>query len=144
MIENLVSFYPAIVNRIIESDIKFYQTGSRYFGTSTDDSDWDFFADDTIDTRRWLTDHGFICLSFYADNNEYNIDPFCNAVYRQGKVDVQLVNNLDLKIKAQDLIKNKINVNWLRNKTIARVVWFSALSALDSMVEKPVDMVLES
>jgi hypothetical protein len=37
----------------------FYLTGSRYFGTESSDSDWDFFTTDSEVLRDWLRVCGF-------------------------------------------------------------------------------------
>ena len=72
-------------------------TGSHWFGGVTDKSDMDFFTSDAAD----LTTLGFELVSIrgYADSVTI-------AVWRNMglKIDVQVVNSFDLKLKAQKIL----------------------------------------
>lgn len=58
MIENIEVKTPIIV-QLQQSSHQFYLTGSRYFGGANLDSDWDFFAEWSIELSAWLQALGF-------------------------------------------------------------------------------------
>lgn len=83
----------------------FYPTGSRYFGGATNESDWDFYAEDTNEVRAFLIDVGFVELPFNLMLDEYN-DPNICAVFRHSQhVDVQLTRYLDERRRAHAIMK---------------------------------------
>jgi hypothetical protein len=102
------AFSPMIVPIFADmqtSEFVFHLTGSQFFGNARVDSDYDFLVQDSLQVREFLQDLGFKKLS----NNDYN-DSSIVAVFRyyQGSarsVDVQCVKNVELKLKAQDLIR---------------------------------------
>ena len=49
-----------------DHDYKFYLTGSRYFGGATENSDYDFFIQDSDEVARDLLHHGFELLPSYS------------------------------------------------------------------------------
>lgn len=101
-----------------ESAYSFFLTGSRWFGDSKPDSDWDFFApyasqDNGVRIEDWLKQKGFA-----LHNGEYT-DSSVRAVYRftppmffgdfnertnAVSIDVQLVENTSVKQMAQEIL----------------------------------------
>lgn len=87
-----------------ESEFTFHITGSRYFGGATEESDTDYFAQDSDELRRKLeslgldniTSHYTLCE---PEAIEANRDWDIQAVYRYKKesiqIDIQLVQNYD-------------------------------------------------
>lgn len=84
-----------------QSDHEFHLTGSRYFGFTKRDSDWDFFAQDTESARVALEANGFkeLYRTDYTDSE-------LTRVYRHEgeKIDVQLVKDVALKIEVQEYL----------------------------------------
>ena len=116
--------YPkSIVDLIKESGIKFYLTGSRYFGNSRPESDWDFFTCHTTAAVIWIVDNGFEEVSIYGDDQT-------TYVYRKENVHVQLIKNIDLKIKAQEIIIRHglygVTKEWRRQ------IWNAIFNALET------------
>lgn len=106
----------------------FHLNGSRFFGTNTDYSDWDFFCGDHEDIEEWLKLNKFkaVPVSLKEDGDGYGytnrraIAPSffpkialdaprqdVTKVLRRGKVDVQMVT--DPKMRTQ-------LINWIRDK----------------------------
>ena len=83
------------------SIIAFYLTGSRFFGNAREDSDWDFFTDDTPVTRDFLRRNGFLPTLAHT----YLQDQMITAVYERDDVDVQLCFDVTLKNKIQERMK---------------------------------------
>jgi hypothetical protein len=86
------------------SSFEFQLTGSRFFGTSNSNSDFDFFTEDPAGAvADYLESEGFKLqkapLPLYQDG-------FTSYVYRKGRVDVQIVNNAELKTFIQNEIIN--------------------------------------
>lgn len=83
------------------AQFEFHLTGSRYFGKSRSDSDWDFFTQDCEGIEAWLKTLGFNVLhtSNYTDCE-------INKVFRhkEEKIDVQLVKDVALKIEVQEYL----------------------------------------
>jgi hypothetical protein len=120
---------PEIIKKIQYSDFEFFLTGSRFFNTNCSNPDWDFFTSDTMEVRTWLTGLGFYLLK---DESNYSLD--CVAVYRHTKpdrrIDVQLISNIKLKLKAQQLIKDRIDVKMLKNKRDSRLIWHAVMTTI--------------
>lgn len=136
-ITNIFAILPRPVVKMIESEHNFHLTGSRFFGNSTNQSDWDFFIQDSPQVRNWLVANNFKINK----NSKYYSDDSCVDVYRYyitdykidaHWIDVQIVNDVSLKIKAQDLIKLTVPPNALENKAFARIVWRLALESLST------------
>jgi len=76
-------------------------TGSRFFGVSSSDSDYDFFTGDTPGLDYFLEELGFECVvSDYNDNN-------CKYVCRhhEAHIDVQVVKDPCMKEAIQESMK---------------------------------------
>lgn len=67
-------------------------TGSRYFGGNRDHSDYDFFMEDSPETRRMLLGEGFNQVKTIG-----RCGPNTNAIFRRDNIDVGLVENLQRK-----------------------------------------------
>jgi len=99
-------------------------TGSRYFGTFQQNSDWDFFTADTKTIRTWLDSRGFKLLP----DNPYR-DKVTIAVYRhfEPQVDIQIVSSVSRKLKAQESLFPILSRERFTKGT-ARSLWDLALS----------------
>ena len=96
------------LDKLSASKHSFYLTGSRFFGTSHSDSDWDFFCQNTQEIIEWLSANGYTALplktgvqkrGLYADDN-------CALVYEHVNfpIHIQLQTNVTKKIMAQNII----------------------------------------
>lgn len=92
----------------VTPEFTFHLTGSRAFPLSTSSvlqSDWDFFASDSLRIRQFLEAEGF-----QIEGRAYDGDPLTTLVYRKylprlkTHVDVQLVTNIYLKKEINDAI----------------------------------------
>lgn len=111
MLKNTILETPPVVLMFVTSKFDFYQTGSRYWGTPKEDSDWDFFVQDSQEVREFLGSLGF-------ENSieaTYDGDLHCRAVYvfdphgdRKLRVEVQLVGDAVLKHVVQESLKRRI------------------------------------
>lgn len=109
---------------------KFYLTGSRFFGNTTQFSDYDFCVEYSSEVETFLKSY-----SFKKDDNSY----YCSAiqqtvaVYKNGEVHVQLIENVERKLKAQEFLlkTKKLNGVSKRSKTKISSVWNDAFYLVD-------------
>ncbi len=120
MINGLVTVESPVRQQLISSRFVFTLTGSRFFGGYTANSDWDFFIQESGEVERFLSSIGFLPLSF----TNYK-DELTSKVYRhsQEKIDVQLVKNSVIKLRAQEILYN-IQVSSPYFATIFKEKWF--------------------
>jgi len=102
-VQNIIAYLDMSINT-------YYLTGSRFFGNFKEDSDWDFFAFASEETRRELVTMGFkrINCENFIDLG-YNQDQFVDILELEvidGVVQVQLVNNIEAKTQVQNFIKS--------------------------------------
>lgn len=89
---------------------EFHLTGSRFFGNHKEWSDYDFFTQYTEEMEKELRSNGFATLdSTLWGDLRYHGDPNI-ALVLQAKdcypqLQIQLVKDFDLKVKAQALLK---------------------------------------
>jgi hypothetical protein len=113
-----------------ESPEVFYLTGSRFFGTEAEFSDYDFFVQRAAmgTSERHLVRNGFRLDS----DTRYS-----DKVYIRDNVHVQIVGNAPLKNRIQDLMKRMLPKEDLRllltDKVRARRLWslFNSLVMVD-------------
>jgi hypothetical protein len=86
------------VKDLENSRYPFFLTGGRYFGYIEDHVEWEFFAEDCAEVRKELNRLGFSVVGDLTAGNTF-------AHYGAVMVYVDLVANVDLKIKAQELLK---------------------------------------
>ena len=107
-----------------------YLTGSRFFRTSTPDSDWDFFLKDTAENRKWLTSLGFKTKNDRPDAvSHYNDADLIEVMHynRDGvAIDMQLVHDVGRRLRAQQLLKSWGLLHG--NKANRSKIWSFALS----------------
>lgn len=114
---------PTVENRLHLSTFMFYPTGSVYLGVDTEESDKDFFTEDTPEVRKFLEDFGFNVLGvedYYKD---------CLGivdVYRLGKIDVQVVKGAEQKQMFQQKFHSVLFM--MKNKLDRREFWKSYYS----------------
>ena len=101
-----------------EKCLEFHLSGSRFFGTSHEGSDWDFFTADSMEVRRYLKNSGFVT----CENESYQ-DPLCCAVFKKGLVHVQIVSDLEAKLRIQNLLFGSRFYTLKPTKEQARAVW---------------------
>ena len=82
-------------------EFDFYLTGSRFFNTFRENSDWDFFIQDAPDVRTFLSENDFKQMfdGGYEDQN-------FRCLWEKGKVQVQLVIDAKLKEQVQKILLN--------------------------------------
>lgn len=107
------------VDLLRASRFTFYPTGSRAWGTSNEDSDYDFFTEDTEDIRHFLENNGFKQIS----EGPYCADPTLSAVYRKKNVDVQLCSHLAEKMNIQAVLAAYMP-RWTKEQQTA--AWWAA------------------
>lgn len=82
---------------------RFYLTGSRFFGTQGQNSDWDYFTENSDEVFLKLKDLGFVKISArtYGDANSARVMRW-TAKHTKLQVDVQLVHDVELKRRVQE------------------------------------------
>lgn len=123
------------IETIEASKFQFILTGSRYLECAKKESDYDFFAQDSLDVRAFLNLMEFEELKApipaKGADPMYSLDPSVRSVWRLGKVDIQLVEDFELRIKMQTVIKeSKLGYLFkdcrLPKKKVDSIVWRAA------------------
>lgn len=117
-----------------ESSFVFALTGSRFFSPhrhdSTSERDYDFFVQYNLETESFLEKIGFVVhtKTNYKDSNAKKVMRFNSE---KTHIDVQLVNDFDLMMKAQKVILRYSSILSLcKTKDDTTVVWNLVLAAL--------------
>lgn len=99
---------------------EFHCTGSRYFGTATATSDWDFFVQECSEIQKSLIAIGFCRVkNKYTDKNTV-----CVYQHASANVHVQVVKDAALKARIQLAIKeNKCFFLLTGSKPQNRATW---------------------
>jgi hypothetical protein len=135
VLENLLSAVggaelpPAVSSILSTSPFQFYLTGSRFFGSHRQESDYDFFTDLKPGLTDWLVLHGFIKDSSPDYNSVDIIQTWKHCVMT---VDIQIVVDAALKSKIQDLMRADPLRSMMGkvSKEELRALWQFALSAV--------------
>jgi hypothetical protein len=93
-----------VLEAIVSASFEFYQTGSRFFGHYDAKSDWDFFTPDSEEVRQWLQQLGFELES--RGNYEGTVGISEVWKYSEGRVDIQLVNDVRMKHRVECLMRH--------------------------------------
>jgi hypothetical protein len=109
MLQNLLSAVdvdaadlpPAISTIISMSPFQFYFTGSRFFGSHTPESDYDFFTEPKLGLTDWLVRHGFIKDSGRDYSTEDVVEVWKHSV---ATIHIQIVKDAALKNEVQNLM----------------------------------------
>lgn len=120
-------------------DFTFYLTGSRFWGTAKDNSDWDLFVEDSDEIRNWLFQMGFC-----SHRNRYAGDKECSGVLEYVSsvghvIQVQLVRNILKKRKAQFILRRMFPEGFFKSgasfdePTSARIWWSRIYMILDHL-----------
>lgn len=149
--------HPLLDEMNADGRVTFYLTGSRYAGTATDASDWDFFVAESdtatiaepLGMEKWLMDRGFTLIQDdqTAVDEEYADHPYTVGVYRNrhpaGKVEVQVVTDVEVARRTRDLVYGALRLDddRLRREDKAQrgVVWcLAARTIMAAQPKKPV------
>jgi hypothetical protein len=113
------------------SPFTFYFTGSRYFNSNAWNSDWDFFTQNSTVVLAFLLEKGFTKItSLYVDM--MTVD-----VYRKGNVDIQLVKDVETKVKARIIYGEVYSMCATNTKSSRTDLWnkcFAAVQLLELAV----------
>ena len=109
----------------------FYLTGSRFFGTETPNSDWDFFVQhqDAVETR--LKGMGFVTenLAIYESFGLVTI-----LRHNLSDIHIQIVTNAHERQRVQESIRKHLTVPQIKNlfvtKSQAKGIWSAMLEMI--------------
>jgi len=105
--------FESIFNKMAQSQANYYLTGSRFFGTYTVNSDWDFYVADCPEVRKELEN-----LGFTEEKNSYS-DGLTSKVYvhQSANVHVQCVKDIHVKEHVQNslLVTSKKHPSFFKN-----------------------------
>lgn len=119
-----------IIEAMEESSFNFHLTGSRFFKTDNDGSDYDFFTENNEEVVRFLLDLGFGLPQTKYETDD--VDDNCSAIMRHScGVDVQLSIDVKTRLVVQSIIFSSPRLrSQLYDKTISRVIWKSVFTAV--------------
>jgi len=123
----LHNFIPCELGHLKVSKFDFFLTGSRFFKrTAQEDTDWDFYTQDCAEAQMYLQQNGYVVSRTYEDLFTVLIltkkTPWI-------KIDVQLVKDVELKTRAQEMLTPFINYV---SKEYHGVLWDMAFSWIKS------------
>jgi len=116
MINNFQSMLPSIFCTLDNSEFTFYPTGSRYFGGYIgEDTDWDFFVEDSLLLHTFLTANGFILREGTGYGQDKTITViysyYSNGLATKGKtsIDIQVIkpDQMNNKQLIQKILKDR-------------------------------------
>jgi hypothetical protein len=142
------------------SPFAFYLTGSRFFGGTHSNSDYDFFAEDSLELREILRG-----LGFYQEDSSYKDDQLIETVYRlmpvrnvpwdnrydhdedvekypvvpgQEGFDIQLVKpgRLALKLQVQNILKESFPYGLTGSKFERAKTWNLVVTTVRCLEQK--------
>lgn len=117
MIRNSVSQVLSAHQLLVASSRDYHLTGSRFFGTAREDSDWDYFVEWDKGVYHELCDFGFV-----LDHESYAHDPNNVAVFVRDDVHVQVVGNAAIKERIQYQLR-PIFTRLNPSKENAKIIW---------------------
>jgi hypothetical protein len=118
-----------VLNQLASSDRTFWLTGSRFFGTHSHNSDYDFFTQHDEDVERYLE----MELGFHREWSESYTDPIAKSCWRKDNVHVQVVSDADLKLDVQMWLKEHPRLLGF-DKRLNRAVWTTAICAFQDLL----------
>lgn len=118
-----------VLKELAQSDRTFWLTGSRFFGTHRDDSDYDFFTQDYMGIELYLAQG----LGFHREWSESYTDPIAKSCWRKDNVHVQVVSDADLKLDVQMWLKEHPRLLGF-DKERNRAVWTTAIIAFQDLL----------
>lgn len=133
-----------ILEKLANSPFEFYLTGSRYFGTETPESDWDFFTGQNPYLADFLIKIGFYRASIftakkYAGNTCIELWYYHNPIstscdnddmddFRYSPIQIQVVESPIHKLSVQEKLRDSGLIG--RDKTQNKKLWMFAMSGI--------------
>lgn len=108
------------------SKFEFHLTGSRYFDTADENSDYDFFTQSSEAVVAFLEREGFVW---------HQATKYTEQVYRWGMIDIQLVTDVMHKKRVQHLLSLTGALNGA-TKSQARFIW-TKYSSIVQIITSP-------
>lgn len=125
---------PTALDKIRESSHQFYLTGSRFFGTATEGSDWDFFVKHSEEVALDLHKWGFQLVQGPRNDNYKDKNTVVVFWHPLHRVHVQLVHDDVKKEKIQLAMRVHLKdvIFLVSSKDRAQQIWNFAFSLLES------------
>lgn len=111
-----------------EAPAEFHLGGSHYFGCAREDSDIDLITTHTSDVVQLLKSHGFERMG--VARHEYAM-PHTYGVFQRGRVQVQVVTDLDSTLLARDILSQHFAAeHYAADNSQRRYVWTRLIETL--------------
>lgn len=131
MLHGMRNVTPAIVEEMEKSEFDFYLTGARFFGSATEESNWEFFAQNSTEITEWLEKHSIVkedtvCI---LTNDVLEVKHMVGVVEVHNKITrvfIHLVDNLKKKILVQNRLFNVYGKLMPTDPDILQMVWKTA------------------
>ena len=139
-----------IIEALRNSSNQYHLTGSRYFGGSTETSDWDFFVQSSDNVRDELDKLGFIVIprpdkndddryyphsvtQVWSDDSIDYFDRNCVMVVgsNAAPIHIQLVKDVQKKLKVQANLMRSGALRHIKTKGDRKRVWNMCFDLLD-------------
>lgn len=117
---------PIELKHLEAAPFDFFLTGSRFFGNAENGSDWDFYTKASTPVEDFLKSGGYAVSLMYEDSFTVKVLTRATPWF---KIDIQLVENVDLKTRAQGMLAPYINHV---SKEYHKVLWEMAFKWLKS------------
>jgi len=122
----LYNIIPTELKHLEGAPFDFFLTGSRFFKNAKEESDWDFYTEASTLVEDFLKSRGYTVSLTYEDYFTVKVLTRRTPGF---KIDVQLVQNVDLKTRAQSMLAPYINSV---SKEYHKVLWDMAFKWLQS------------
>jgi hypothetical protein len=136
--DSSITTVESMINWMKQSKLAFALTGSRFFGGSKEDSDWDFFVSHSNSLVSDLKSLGFEPLDksdaihSYSDSS---IAVVMEKTFDDGVIQIQLLQEgmFTFKFQAQKFLNSKYHDFKDFDKPTKKLLWSNTISMLSSM-----------
>ena len=97
----LYNIIPIELKHLEGAPFDLFLTGSKFFGNAKEGSDWDFYAEYSAPLEAYLKREGYIVSCEYEDY--FTVKVLTRRAHGL-KIDIQLVQDVELKTKAQIML----------------------------------------
>ncbi len=123
----LYNITPAELKHLEGAPFDFFLTGSRFFKNAKEESDWDFYTEASVPVEDFLKSCGYTVSLMYED---YFTVKVLTRETPWFKIDIQLVQDVELKTKAQGMLAPYIA---RVNRKYHKVLWDMAFKWLQGL-----------
>lgn len=116
-----------IFNKMADSPLDFYLTGSRYMDVHTSTSDWDFLVQASLPNIEALKALGFVVVGEPNEVEREYTDGFTVCFLECGSIQIQCITTLKGKLRARDIVRDHMLAGHTNMPSDVRVDFWNKL-----------------